>query len=297
MSRTIKQIYEQAVRERDKRLELREHQSDSKVSILNGIFWVTAAVIYSFEVLLDTFTMDISEVINSRINGTPAYYVRALLQYQKGDELSVREDGLAFGYASVDAAKRLVTQATYAESHSDGNLDSKLILKVATGEKGHLQAVSPEDLVLLNAYIARIKFAGTRVEVTSRKGDVLVPRLTVYYDGSEVESQVLDGIESNLEEYMSSIDFDAAVYVSKVMAAIRSAPHVTDVYIDTRATPPQGIFLASYDADGVLSPLRLIERVAQTASGYLTQSSGMHEQQALPTLRESLILKVDSHEV
>lgn len=297
MSRTIKEIYDEAVAERNKRLELHEFGSDSKLSILNGILWVTAAVIYTFEAILDTFAVDISEVINNRINGTPAYYVRALLQYQKGDELSIREDGLAFGYASVDETKRLVTQATYAESHTDDNLDTKLILKVATGTKGHLKAVSPEDLVLLNAYIGRIKFAGTRVEVTSRRGDVLIPRLTVYYDGAVVESEMLDGIEAKLNEYMSSIDFDAAIYVSKVMAAIRAAEHVTDVYIDTDATPEQGIFLASYDTDGRLKATERIARVRQTSSGYLTQSSGRDEQRELPTFREALILKVDRHEV
>lgn len=297
MSRTIKQIYEQAVAERDRRLELREFGSDSKLSILNGILWVAAAVIYSFEVLLDTFALDISEVINNRISGTPAYYVRSLLQYQKGDELLVRDDGLAFGYASVDESKRLVTQATYAENLSDDNLDAKLILKVATGQKGHLEAVGPQDLVLLNAYIARLKFAGTRVEVTSRKGDVLIPRITVFYDGAVRESEVLDAVESQLEQYMCSMNFDAAVYVSKVVAAIRAAEHVTDVYIDTAATPAQGIFVASYDNDGHLLPTQRIERVICTCSGYLTQSSGKQEQRALPTFREALILKVDSNEV
>nr|WP_195461830.1 hypothetical protein [Alistipes sp. D31t1_170403_E11] len=297
MSRTIKEIYDQAVAERDRRLELREFNSDSKLSILNGILWVTAAVIYTFEVLLDTFAMDISEVINSRINGTPAYYVRALLQYQKGDELAVREDGLAFGYASVDESKRLVTQATYTESVEDDNLDAKLILKVATGEKGRLQPVGAEDLVLLNAYIARLKFAGTRVEVTSRKGDVLIPRVTVYYDGAVRESAALDGIEAKLNEYMSSVDFDAAIYVSKVVAAMRAAEHVTDVYIDTAAVPAQGIFVASYDVDGCLTGTRRVERVLHTASGYLTQSAGTQEQCELPTFREALTLKVESHEV
>jgi hypothetical protein len=99
------------------------------------------------------------------------------LQYQKGDVLTVREDGLAFGYASTDENKRIITQVSYSESTSDVNLDSKLILKVATGTKGNLSAVSPEDLVMINAYIGQIKFAGTRVEVTSRNGDVLIPRL------------------------------------------------------------------------------------------------------------------------
>lgn len=73
--------------------------------------------------------MDISEAINERINGTPNYYANALLQYQQGDELVVREDGLAFGYAQVDETKRIITQVSYSESTDDSNLDNKLILK------------------------------------------------------------------------------------------------------------------------------------------------------------------------
>lgn len=131
MSRTIKEIYNEAIAERNRRLELTEFASDSKMSVMNGILWVVAAVIYSFESLLDVFAVDISEAINGRINGTPAYYANALLQYQQGDELTVREDGLAFGYANIDETKRIVTQVSYMESTDDRNLDSKLILKVA----------------------------------------------------------------------------------------------------------------------------------------------------------------------
>ena len=70
MSRTIKEIYNEAVQERNRRLELTEFASDSKLSVMNGILWTVAAVIYSFETLLDVFAVDISEAINNRINGT-----------------------------------------------------------------------------------------------------------------------------------------------------------------------------------------------------------------------------------
>lgn len=211
MSRTIKEIYNEAVAERNRRLELAEFASDSKLSVMNGILWVVAAAIYSFETLLDVFAVDISEAINGRINGTPAYYANALLQYQQGDELTVREDGLAFGYPNVDETKRIITQVSYVESTDDRNLDSKLILKVATGTKGNLSAIPPEDLVPINAYIGKLKFAGTRVEVISTKGDVLIPRLTVFHDGAVPESEVYDAIEEQLNAYMMEIDFDAAV--------------------------------------------------------------------------------------
>lgn len=48
MSRTIKEIYNEAVQERNRRLELTEFASDSKLSVMNGILWTVAAVIYSF---------------------------------------------------------------------------------------------------------------------------------------------------------------------------------------------------------------------------------------------------------
>ena len=293
MSRTIKQIYEEAVQERVKRLELNEFSSDSKLSILNGITWVVAAVIYTFESLLDVFAVDIAEVINKRVNGTPAYYANALLQYQQGDELTVRDDGLAFGYATVDESKRIITQVSYVESTDDENLDSKLILKVATGPRGRLRAIAEQDMIPIRSYIERIKFAGTRLEVISRPGDVLLPRLTVYYDGAFVEDEMYRAIEEKLAAYIMGIDFDSAVYVSKVIEAIRSAEHVSDVWIDEAAIPEQGVFLASYDDDGQLTAPRKVARTMQTASGYVRESTGKDAEASLPTFRQSLKLVVD----
>ena len=297
MSRTIKEIYNEAVAERNRRLELAEFASDSKLSVMNGILWVVAAAIYSFETLLDVFAVDISEAINGRINGTPAYYANALLQYQQGDELTVREDGLAFGYPNVDESKRIITQVSYVESTDDRNLDSKLILKVATGTKGNLSAIPPEDLVPINAYIGKLKFAGTRVEVISTKGDVLIPRLTVFHDGAVPESEIYDAIEEQLNAYMMEIDFDAAVYVSRLTDAVRRAEHVTDVHIDENAVPEQGIFIASHDTDGHIRPTQRVARMTHTASGYLKESSGKDEEAGLPNFREAIILKIENHEV
>jgi hypothetical protein len=296
MSRTIKDIYNAAVTERNKRLELSEFKSDSKMSVMNGILWVVAAVIYSFETLLDVFAVDITEAINGRINGTPNYYANALLQYQQGDELIVREDGLAFGYAAVDETKRIITQVSYVESTDDQNIDSKLILKVATGTKGNLEAIPAEELVPINAYIGKLKFAGTRVEVISTKGDVLIPRLTVFYDGAIPESEMYDAIEAQLKEYVMNIEFDAAVYVSRLTDAIRKAEHVTDVFIDESATPEQGVFIACHDTDGNIQPMQRVLRMTYTASGYLKESSGKDEEADLPSFREAIILKVENHE-
>lgn len=294
MSRTIKEIYNEAVKERNRRLELSEFSSDSKLSIMNGITWAVAAVIHSFEMLLDVFAMDISNTINSRINGTSLYYVNALFQYQKGDSLTVRGDGLAFGYETVDETKRIITQVSCTEVTSEKDIDSKLLLKVATGEKGRLSAIPQDELVMINAYINRIKFAGTKTEVVSLKGDVLIPRISVYYDGAVMEAELYDMIDEKLNGYIMNIDFDAGVYVSKITEAVRKAGHVTDVYIDSGGEPEQGIFIACYDSDGKLRPPRKISRMAYTDSGYIRESTGKGEESGLPLFRQAITLIVDS---
>lgn len=293
MSRTINQIYSEIITERNKRLELSEFKSDSKMSIMNGIAWCVAASIFSFEALLDLFMVDIAKVIENRVNGTPTYYINTIKRYQKGDELMVREDGLAFGYAEIDPTKQIVTQASYIESSSDVNIDNKLILKVATGESGKLHSIEPEEMVLIQSYINRIKFAGTRIEVISRTGDVLIPRVSVYYDGAALESEVYSYIEEQLNLYMQDIPFDSAVYVSDIIAAIGKAKHVRDVYIDNDATPQQGIFVAQYNADGELSAEKKVGRMIHTESGYLKESVGADKEADIPNFREAIKLIVE----
>lgn len=295
MSRTIDEIYKEMALERSKRLELTEFNSDSKMSLMNGIMWVSAASIQIFESLMDVFAMDISTAINTRINGTPSFYAKALLQYQKGDDLIVREDGLAFGYSSIDTTKQIITQVSYEESTDDVNLDSKLLLKVATGEQGALQVIEQQDLVSINSYINKMKFAGTRVEVISQNGDILIPRITVYYDGAVETSKIFDNIDAAINEYVKNLDFNSNIYVSKVMDAIQSAEHVTDAYIDETAVPDQGIFLQSYNADGVLQAESKISRVAKPASGYVKQSSGLGLEINSQKYRNAISLTVDNN--
>ena len=95
-----------------------------------------------------------------------------------------------------------------------------------------LREIEAEELMQITAYVNRIKFAGTRIEVISRPGDVLIPRVTVYWDGAVPEAELYDALEAALAEYVMNIDFDAAIYVNRVWEALRRVEHVTDVWAD-----------------------------------------------------------------
>ena len=293
MSRTLTEIYNEAVETRNKYLELTELTNDSKMSIINAFTWVTAAAIYSFETLLDVFTTDIAKTFTQRINGTSAYYANAMLKWQYGDDLIINDEGTAFHYATEDTTKRLITHVSYQEYYNEEFKDNILILKVASGEGRSLSQLSDEELIAARAYLNQIKFAGVKCNVVSRRGDVLVPRLTVYYDGAITKEELYDNIDTALIDFIVNMKFDSLVYSQKIIDAIQKVEHVTDVHIDHEASVEQGIFIAQYNDNNELGPLTKIERKCYLASGYAKQSTQQDAESELPTFREAIVIKLN----
>lgn len=294
MSRTLTEIYNEAVETRSKYLELTELTNDSKMSIINAFTWVTAAAIYSFETLLDVFTTDIAKTFTQRINGTSAYYANAMLKWQYGNDLIINDEGTAFHYATEDTTKRLITHVSYQEYYNEEFKDNILILKVATGEGSSLSQLSDEELIAARAYLNQIKFAGVKCNVVSRRGDVLVPRVTVYYDGAITKEELYDNIDTALIDFIVNMKFDSLIYSQKIIDAIQKVEHVTDVHIDHEASVEQGIFIAQYNDNNELGPLTKIERKCYLASGYAKQSTQQDAESELPTFREAIVIKLET---
>lgn len=302
MARTLTEIFTQAKEARNNYLELTEFENDSKMSVMNAFTWVTAACIWTFENLLDVFKVDLARDLQNRINGTAAYYSNALLKYQSGDELAMNDEGTAFSYPTIDETKRIVTKVAYSEYDETGFHDKQLLLKIATGNIGEYKRIANEELLAIRAYMDKIAFAGTHINVVSRNGDVLIPRVTVYYDGAVSADEVYDNIEESLNSFVAGVDFNGVVYVQKIIDAIQKADHVVDVYIDNSATDLQGIFIAQYDDDNNLIPVteggsdyeHRVKRFFTPNSGFMKQSSREGVERDLQTWREAITLRLES---
>ena len=309
MTRTLSEIYALAKEYRIQYLELTEFQNDSKMSILDAFTWVVAACIYSSENIMEIFKVDIAQDLIGRINGTPGYYANALLKYQSGDELIMNDEGTNFSYASTDTSKRVISKVSYSELQEEGFYDKVLVFKIATGEPGHYQRFSAEELAKIQGYLHKISFAGTQTRVISRKGDVLIPRVTVYHDGAVSDNEIYSNIENALNDFVQNMAFDQGIYVSKIIDAIQKADHVIDVHYDTKNSDQQGFFLAQYDDDDNIIPVKVsesgevlsyeqyISRMLVPGSGYIRQSTKIGAEADLPTWRESITLLVDGNEV
>jgi hypothetical protein len=300
MARTLSEIYAVAKAQRDSYLELTEFENSSKMSVLDAFTWVTSACIWTFENVVDVFKIDLAKDLQNRINGTPAYFANALLKYQSGDELVMNDEGTSFSYASVDTSKRVITKVAYYEEDEAGFHDKLVRFKIATGEPGSYSRIDDSELVSIRAYLNQILFAGQHAKVVSRIGDILVPRVVVYYDGAVTEDDLYTSIETALNDFIANIDFNGVIYAQKVIDCIQNVEHVTDVSVSSKDTDYQGIYIASYDDDNNLiktndDPLVKIDRYVVPNSGYIKQSSGTGEEVDIPLWRDTIILKLEDN--
>lgn len=299
MSRTLSEIYSSAKETRDSYLELTEFKNGSKMSVLDAFTWVVSACIWAHENIVDVFKVDLASDLQNRINGTPAYFANALLKYQSGDDLVMNDEGTACSYANIDETKRIITKISYSEVAEDGFNDKMLFLKIAKGSDGDYSRIEDDELLKVRAYLNKLLFAGQHALVVSRNGDVLVPKVTVYYDGAVEANEVYQNIENKLNSFIASISFDGVIYAQKIIDAIQQADHVVDVQIDNEATDKQGIFVAQYnDEDAFIvddegSKLQRIGRHFTPNSGYVKQSTGVGEEADIPTWKQSIILKLE----
>ena len=244
MSRTIKQIYSEALYIRNSHLQITELNSgrtQSKMSILNLMTYVMSVLIYTYEAVLDVFQINVAKLILARINGTPAWYVTMAMKFQfsngSGDNFGFDEDTLALKYDTVDPTHCIITNAAYEEY----SVNDAIILKVCKNnsdeveiENGMLYApLSNVELGAFKQYIKSIKFVGAKVYCVSLPGDLITIKSNgaeIYYDGNyTTEDNVLNEIKENLIAYAKKLGYNSYVYYQSFIDAIQDCEHVISV--------------------------------------------------------------------
>ncbi len=281
MSRTISQIYSEAIYVRNNYLQITELDSGrtkSKMSVLNLMTYVMAVLIYSYETILDVFQVNMAKLIKARMNGTPDWYVTMAMKFQfdstagTSDAFGFNGDTLNLEYETVDTTHRIVTQAAWEEY----TVHNAIILKVCKDNSDETQVangapympLTSMELAAFKEYIKAIKFVGSSIYCVSLPPDIITIRCfnaSIYYNDTYTTGEnVLNNIKAALVNYSQSLEFNQYIYYQAIIDAIQSADNVINIESGIQ------ISVRSYDAiTGQYNIAKLITNQYRPSSGYI----------------------------
>jgi hypothetical protein len=236
MARTINEIYDAIIVEKNTRSSLDglapanetstqlldDLNSDSKVAIWRLWAYITAVAIHAHEVVWDLFKKDVEDIANSAPAGTPAWYRKKVFEFQLGDALEYI--GTVYKYAVIDPLKQIVTRCSIDQRGS-----GLVVVKVAKGETGALEPLIQSESDALQAYINKIKFAGTRMIVFSGDPDQLTMNYDIYYDPIIQLDVLQEKLTNAINAYLNEeLPFNAELNVTGFTDVLQTVEGVED---------------------------------------------------------------------
>ena len=238
--------------------------SGSRVAVWRLLLWCVAYVHTILEGNFDRFKLEVEGLAKDGHFGTRRWFVAKAKAFQLGHVLQFTP--LDAGYAVVDSAARIVSQAAVVE------MANVVVVKVAKTSGSSLVKLTNEELVAVNDYFQELR---PPVQVTVLTADADKVRLTgsVVYDGQQPVAGVQAAVDLALMSYFKGLDFGGVITLTSIRRTILSVAGVVDLRLDavhvrtTGAWQPVPRVHYTYAGHAVIDPAEPITSSLQWAQG------------------------------
>jgi len=267
MARTIAEIKQSMIDQKNAESGLSDLTSTSSVAIWNLIFFICAVAIKVIEDLFDVLQEDVEERKLELPTGVLRWYAAESLLFQYGDQVVYRDtyinedgdtvtlNGKAVVYPVVDLDKRVVELAAASESAG------LITIKAAKITSGIAEPLTAGELASFEDYWKSKRFAGTPLVFISADPDLMKAYYNITYDpelldstGTLISDGVTKPIEDAIDDYLQTFqaeDFNGTLKVLSLTSAIAEATGVLNaVATDIQAKPDGGTYSDILAASG-----------------------------------------------
>ena len=207
--------------------------STSVVAIWTLWTYVVAVCQWTLENLFDMHKDEVSEIIATQKPHSLQWYVTMAKAFQYGVALPPDSDTYAAA-PPVDPTVLIISNAAAVE------LVNLIRIKAAKMVSGSLGALSTIELTAFNAYMARIKDAGVRLQCTSNAADTFQPTMVIYYDplvlkndGSRIDGTSTTPVKDAVNTFLDTLPFNGVFVLNSFIAAMQAVSGVVIADVQT----------------------------------------------------------------
>ncbi|MEO0337577.1 MAG: nucleotidyltransferase [Bacteroidota bacterium] len=225
MARTIKDIQDQIIQQKESYTELDDLNSTSSTAIWRLWAYIIAVVIATSENLYDAFVENVQDLIDRLKPHTLRWYIEKILSFEYGSSLIDGDD--QFDHTGLTDAeierRKIITQAAATEENGI------VVIRVAKDAPADtLQPLSSDEYNSLVSYVSRIKDAGVQVSIINVDADKTRIELDVIYDplilssnGNRVDGTVVLPVEKEVKRFLREIPFNSELIVAHLIDAVQ----------------------------------------------------------------------------
>lgn len=244
MARTVNQIYEAMIAEKEQYTELQVLNSTSKVAVWRLIFYIVAVIIWVHETLWDEAKIEIETIRQAAKIHTAEWLAQEALNFQLGDNLERINN--VFQYPEINPEKQIIKYASVLSARGI------TFLKVYKQE----DKLTNEEYDAFSYYINYFKAVpGQYIQIISESPDSVKINATVYYNPIYTQTSISNKVNEAINLYFSNLPFNGQIKLSSLTDAIQSVNGVDDIVIES-----------AYGKTDV-SEYQIINRIYQSISG------------------------------
>ncbi len=246
MARSITQIYDTMISEKEMMVQLNELQpnidnaqtlltdltSASKVAVWRLMLFVMAVSIWMVEKLFDEHKAWINQREKELIVGSQDWIAKRVLEFQYGDTLVWLND--KYQYATVDPALQIIDLVSVNESNG------QVFIKVAKLVGGVPTELDVTELASFSSYVQKIKIAGIIYNSLSRPADnlkiyyhVYINPLVMNLNGELLSNPSIKPVELAITNYCKGLPFNGVFNITQLTDLIQNSEGVIDPVFDS----------------------------------------------------------------
>jgi hypothetical protein len=274
MARTIEQIYDDIIAEKDSKATLsgllpadadfqdlyNDITTQSKASQWRLWVYIHAYATFVLESLFELFKKDVEVIKRQSIFGTEQWWIDRIFEFQLGYNVQILEANGRYniGYEIIDENARIIKAAALFTNDL-----GQSIIKVAKEESGELTKLDPAEITSINAYRDKIQPAGASIEVISLNADDCEIIANVYYNALFDLSVVKTQVEAAINNYFRNLDFGGIVLTNSIIDAVQELEPINDFFITSIKAASSG------------QPLTNVTRRYEASAGYIKINGGL----------------------
>lgn len=211
--------------------------NNSRVGVWRMMAFCMAGAIYFHELIFEQFKSEVNAILKDASVGTIDWYVRQVLDFQIDTPLSVLSTGrVGYENSVINSGRRVVGRVSIED------VDGVLRVKVAKFASGNLIALLVSEQIALEAYLKKVRFAGTKFTIVSTNGDFIkFGAINITHNGLNSDDSIKGFVKSVVKSQITDLSFNGRLWEVKLVDALQMISGVVDVVLSDIQVSSDGV--------------------------------------------------------